>query len=313
MINPTTFDWCRMRAVGSVLSLQRRSLCTVSARVAARSDFWKKMQMTNSDLEAQLDAAREGTQEERGALAVQLARRWDVVQISATKQETNVATTFALQVDGARIGLLRASIWPEGKDGFKTAVLSGMHCDPALPLGLAAYPLIQQARSELTKDAVGVQRIMSIASLPGLCPWMIEERSWEKIDDIENIQGGEYSLEEQRAAVEAIARGMPTGGRDSLDEETYLAAEAAFKGIALTYAALEDVEEESTAMALAGGRLVGIHYRHDRAEEAMHTSAGCTASYEFDTEEVKHIDLDDKIADHAATNPHAAEGFPGRW
>lgn len=279
------------------------------------AEFWKKMQTgteSTSFLE-QLDEARNGTQEERAAFAVALAKRWDVVQTSAVKQENNVATTFALQVDGNWLGMIRASIWPEGKDGFKTAVLSGLHCDPALPLALAAYPLIQHARDALTQESVGVQRIMSIAALPGLCPWMVEERVWQEADSLVPDSSGIFSADEQRAAVEAVARGLPIAGRKGIDEYTYTAAEAAFKGYALTYAALEDVEEESTAMALAGGRLVGIHYRHDKTDEAMRASAGCTASYEFETELVKHIDLDDKIADHVQHTPHPAEGFPGRW
>ena len=32
--------------------------------------------------------------------------------------------------------------------------------------------------------------------------------------------------------------------------------------------------------------------------QAMRDAAGCTASYEFDTEAVKHIDLDDQLKDH---------------
>ena len=103
------------------------------------------------------------------------------------------------------------------------------------------------------------------------------------------------------------------GGRDGLDDATYAAAEEAFKSAALEYASIEDVEEESTALSLAGGKLVGIHWMHDRSDEAMRASAGCTASYEFDTELVKHIDLDDKLADHVEYTPHPAEGSPGRW
>jgi hypothetical protein len=68
-------------------------------------------------------------------------------------------------------------------------------------------------------------------------------------------------------------------------------------------------------MALAGGRLVGIHWMYDSSEEALQGAAGCTASYEFETELVKHIDLDDQLADHLPHTPHPAEpeGFPGRW
>ena len=33
------------------------------------------------------------------------------------------------------------------------------------------------------------------------------------------------------------------------------------------YAALADVDAESSAMAVAGGRLVGIHWMHDTRDE----------------------------------------------
>ena len=55
-------------------------------------------------------------------------------------------------------------------------------------------------------------------------------------------------------AVEGVARGEATleAGQD-----TFAAAKDSFKGLALEYASLEDVDAESTAMELAGGRLVG--------------------------------------------------------
>jgi hypothetical protein len=67
------------------------------------------------------------------------------------------------------LGLLRATVWPEGPDGFKTAILHTVQCNPALPLGLAAYPLVSHARATLTAKAIGVERVMGIATLPGLC------------------------------------------------------------------------------------------------------------------------------------------------
>ena len=55
----------------------------------------------------------------------------------------------------------------------KTALLFSLQCDPAVPLALAAYPLVEHARAVLTSDAVGVERILGIAALPGLCQWMV--------------------------------------------------------------------------------------------------------------------------------------------
>ena len=42
------------------------------------------------------------------------------------------------------------------------------------------------------------------------------------------------------------------------------------------YAALDDLEAESSAMALAGGRLAGIHWMHDKSREALLAASGCT-------------------------------------
>ena len=66
-------------------------------------------------------------------------------------------------------------------------------------------------------------------------------------------------------------------------------------------------------MALAGGRMVGVHWLHDRSDAALRASVGCTVSFEFETEDVKHIDLDDQLSDHVPRTPHPAEGSPGRW
>lgn len=217
--------------------LRRRLLCTAAAQRVATDRFWQKLQATGlastPQLASDLEAARSGTQDERAALAVALASRWTVQQVAATKQEKNVASVFALQVDGANVGLLRSSIWPAGPDGFTTAVLFGLHCDPALPLALASYPLIEHARKQLTDESIGAQRIMGIAALPGLCPWIAQEELWTRDGADFFVDGPVFSVDEQRAAVGAIARGVPLPGRDTLDEYTYAAAETAFKGMAL--------------------------------------------------------------------------------
>ena len=70
-----------------------------------------------------------------------------------------------------------------------------------------------------------------------------------------------------------VARAVPEAGRAELNDATYDAAEAAFCGLAMEYAALEDVDAESTAMAMAGGRLVGVHWMHDKSDEALKAAA----------------------------------------
>ena len=157
----------------------RRRMCTIPQRLAADpsvTEFWKKLQ-GGSEFASRLEEARKGSQAERAALAVDLASRWTVEQVAATKQENNVGSTFSLRVDGATVGLLRTASWPKGPDGIKTAVLHALHCDPAMPLALAAYPLIEHARTTLTHESIGVERIMGIAALPGRCQWIVEENA----------------------------------------------------------------------------------------------------------------------------------------
>ena len=278
-------------------------MCEAAKRLAFRdgAELWRKSQdgIIGPELFTKLEAARQGNQEVRSALAVALARRWSVDQVAAQKQDNSVVATYALrvkQLDGEEsisVGLLRAAIWPEGPDGIKTALLFSLQNDPALPLGLAAYPLIDHARKSLSSEGIGVERILGVAALPGLCQWIADERAWERIEEKSDTEGGQFSLTQQRSAVEKVALYEPRP-----DDETYATAKDAFKGLALEYAAMEDIEAESTAMALAGGRLVGVHWMHDTSEEALRAAAGCTASYEFDTEAVKHIDLDDQLKDH---------------
>lgn len=314
-----------------------RALSSVAARlhasdaVGADVIFWRQVQLGRvlPELDAHLEAARaalvkgkktsDGTAnayESRSALAVALAKRWSVDQVSADKKPDSVTATYALRVDeGVDIGFLKATIWPEGPDGFRTALLHSLHCDPAIPTCLAGYPLITKARETLVSEDIGVKRVLGIVPLPGLCQWLTEERSWERVDadaTAWRTEAQPWAL--QREAVEAIARGQPRAGCEApYDEQTLLAAQRPIEGMALEYAALEDVDSECTAMALAGGRLAGVHYLHDKSEASLRSAAGCTASFEFDTDEVRHIDLDDKLADHTEHTPHPAEGSPGRW
>ena len=304
--------------------LRRRAMCSVAKKLLREdgAELWRRGQdgKVGPELFTQLEAARRGSQEVRSNLAVTLAARWHVDQVAAQKKDENIVATYALRVkqrDDPRedqpdvdVGLLCASIWPEGPDGIKTALLFSLQSDPALPLGLAAYPLIAHARKLLTSKDIGVERVLAIAALPGLCQWIKEERAWERIDE-KNHGSNEYHWVQQRAAVEKVALFDEEKGRPS--DAAYAEAKGALEGLAMEYAAIEDVEAETTAYALAGGRLVGIHYMHDTSEDALKAAAGCTASYEFDTEEIRHIDLDDKLEDHTAHTPHPAEGHPGRW
>ena len=300
----------------------QRSLCVAAKKAKlgidpSGAELWRRAQSAMGilpELAMQLEAARRvATYESRSALAVHLAKRWTVDTVSAQKGETSVVATYALRVDGVDLALLRASIWPEGPDSVKTALIFSLQSDPGLPLALAAYPLVEHARKELTSEDVGVERILGVAALPGLCQWMVENKAWERINETTDLGHIDVHWIAARSACEAVARGLPQPGRAALTEKSYKEAEEAFKGIALEYAALEDVDAESTALSLAGGRLVGVHYRHDTSEEALTSSAGCTASYEFNTELVSHIDLDDTIAEHLDPTAHPAEGFPGRW
>ena len=80
-------------------------------------------------------------------------------------------SAYALRVEGVDLGLMRAAIWPAGPDGLKTALLFSLQSDPALPLSLAALPLVHHAKAKLTSAELGVRRVMGIAALPGLCEW----------------------------------------------------------------------------------------------------------------------------------------------
>ena len=318
--------------------VRARHLCSVAQRLVSDptgASFWRTLQQGKipRDVDAQLEAARKALRESRktsdgsanayesrSALAVALAKQWQVDQVSAYKGEDSVTANYALRTanGGADLGFLKATIWPSGADGVKTALLHSIHCDPALPLALAGYPLISKSLETLVSEDIGVKRVMGIVPLPGLCQWLVNERSWERVsaDDAMSAWKDEaFPWQVQRAAVEAIARGEPRAGceRGPHDEETLAAARRPIEGLALEYAAIEDVDSECTAMTLSGGRLVGIHWLHDKSEDALRASAGCTASFEFDTEFVKHVDLNDKLVDHVPHTPHPAEGSPGRW
>ena len=89
--------------------------------------------------------------------------------------------------------------------GFGFALAFGLEL--ALPLALAGYPLIVKAFQTLTSDDIGVKRVMGIVPLPGLCQWLTNERSWERVNENATDWHDEaYSWQAQRSAVEAHAR-----------------------------------------------------------------------------------------------------------
>ena len=132
------------------------------------------------------------------------------------------------------LGLMRAAIWPQGPDGL----LFSLQNDPALPLGLAALPLVHRAKQTQTSDDIGVQRVMGIAALPGLCQWMADELAWERI--LPQSHGPCPSQREQRDAVQAIAHGR----FDGADDAAFAAARGPLEGLALEYAAMADMDAE---------------------------------------------------------------------
>jgi hypothetical protein len=71
---------------------------------------------------------------------------------------------------------------------------------------------------------------MGIATLPGLCQWIVAEKVYERLDEAQ-----------QRTAVEKVATADP---RPS--DETYAAAKSGFQGLALEYAAMEDIRSRQS-------------------------------------------------------------------
>ena len=151
-------------------TLGRTAEASSPKRLADAADFWRRSQdgVVLPELGLKLEAARRGSYESRSALATALSKSWTVEQVTAQMLESHVLSAYALRVEGVDLGLMRAAIWPAGPDGLKTALLFSLQSDPALPLSLAALPLVHHAKGKLTSDEVGVQRVMGIAALPGL-------------------------------------------------------------------------------------------------------------------------------------------------
>jgi hypothetical protein len=151
-----------------------------------------------------------------------------------------------------------------------------MQCHPALPLAHAGLPLIAAARAELHQR--GAERVMAVAALPGLCRQIVDEAAWLQLRS--RMGEGDFN-EEQPAAVEAVARGVPRPGHSVLGVGTFEAARPGIEVLALDYAQHADEDTEAGAYRAAGADLAGVHYMHDTSAEAMRESAGCTAGFEF--------------------------------
>ena len=242
--------------------------------------------LSTSDLIDSLEKTRGASLEERTALAERLSPNWMVsVGEARATSDSGESLSFLLQVaakeDRTDLGLLRAALFaPPSREAradghLVTALLFGLQCHPALPLALAGQPLIDAVRAELHNR--GVERVMAIAPLPGLCQWIVNDAGWERLRD--SMTSGFH--EEQPGAVEAVARGMPFPGHSVLEIGTYNTARPAFESLAQEYAQRAGPDSEVSAYVAAGAELAGIHWMHDTSEEALRDRAGCTAGFEF--------------------------------
>ena len=256
-------------------------LLASSARRLARplsrplcSSVWSRQPNVPSELAAKLEAAVGQSLAVRSDLATSLAASWRVEPIGEPapfQDGAGKAWAFTLRMgEGTDLGLLRAAHWHADRAGdVATAMLFAPQCHPALPLSVAAVPLIDAACAAMREQ--GAERITAVAALPGLCDWVCETRAWES----------EAMTEEQSGAVEAVARGEPRPGHSVLGVGTFKAAQAAFQPLALAYASRDHPDAECSAFRAAGATLMGVHWMHSTTPDALRDSAGCTASFEF--------------------------------
>ena len=128
------------------------------------------------------------------------------------------------------------------------------------------------------------RRIHAVATLPGLCTWIVRGQRWQSLDP---TTAG-YS-EDQPGAVEACARGRPRPGHSVLGGDTYRAARPAIEALALDYATAphSSADEEpacdlqAAAFRGAGGSVTAVLYLHDASPEAVADSLGCSAVLAF--------------------------------
>ena len=286
--------------------------------------FWRKQQAAagvSAELASQLDAARGSSSlDDRMAFSNRLPCRVtplrdldrNTLQPENGEVEARIIT-FAYETEsGVPLGLMRASVWPPGRSQLITAMLFGAQCDPAVPLVLAGSRMVEVALKTLAEEH-GVQRTLAVAPLPGLCRWILTERAWEWMgtdalpmpDGFEEhakflqVTPEEY-VQQRREAVECVANGVTRPGQESLGAWTYQAARHGIEPLALKYAGIDDADWECSMYKEAGAKLVGVHWMHDKSEEALRSSAGCTASFEFENELVRFIDPEKPVVDYTS-------------
>ena len=261
-------------AVLSEMSV-RRPLSRPLSRVWSRQQHGTGWRVLPPELAARLETGIGQSVTARSELAESLSASWRVEPIGeGTPLKGGAGTAFAFALRSgeadAEVGLLRAALWHADRAGdVSTAMLFAPQCHPALPLSIAALPLIDAARATLHQH--GAERVAAVAALPGLCEWVVETRGWE----------GEGLTEEQRGAVEAVARNEPRPGHSVLGVGTFGAAQAAFEPLALRFAERDHADAQCTAFRGAGASLMGVHWMHSSTLEDLRDSAGCTASFEF--------------------------------
>ena len=157
---------------------------------------------------AKFEATRGGSLEARKALAAEVSGSWklhgDEAEARALEAEANSAPgsqlTLVLSVEETAVAILRTALMPTGQSDGHTGLLIGAQVDPALSLSSVGPPLIKLAREELKQR--GVERVVAVAPLPGLCEWIVASAAWANA----NFDA------DQAGAVEAIAKGIPRPG-----------------------------------------------------------------------------------------------------
>ena len=234
-----------------------------------------------------------------------------------------MSLAFSLVVDDEQIGSLRAALWPGGtRDSAEvtTALIFALQVDPALPLADAGPPLVRAARVALQGAQMGVhpttsgllparplpalcplpaiahqnlmrsrarnpvaagrgaERVLAVAPLRGLCDFIVTGERWSHLDP----HAEDYD-DEQPAAVEAVARGVPRPGHSAVGGGTFAAAKPAFERLGREYARLllREPDSECAAYHAAGGELTAINYMHASDAAALRDHAGVTVSFEL--------------------------------
>ena len=235
----------------------------------------------HADVARALEEARGADLAKRAELAGSLSSSWEASESGEAQplpDGAGAVHTFALRSScGVELASVRAAIFAAGGNAdVATALMFAPACDPALPLALAARPLVAHAVRVATATH-GAERVAAVARLPGLCAWIVETAAWAALD------AGEVGTE-AAGAVEAVARGVPRPGHSVLGQGTFAAARPAFEQLATQFAEKRlatDPDAEVGAFLSAGAELVGVHWMHDKSEAALRDSGGCTASFQW--------------------------------